>query len=184
MHYTARCCPAPLRKKRKKKEKFLHQPLRIRVSHRTTRGSFEDKWSTPCFPASGVWLWRLLQSPLKINKWMNRKRRSIIRDGNGRKRTEEKGGRQGGRLAGCSCLKITALSFSASTLEFSGFFLLSFFPSSVSMQPQHCIGDQRTRSLHGYCYCPLFPSDVKPRQAKRLRNSLSVCNMQKNQTPR
>lgn len=60
-----------------------------------------------------------------------------------------------------------------------GFFLLSFFPSSVSMQPQHCIGDQRTRSLHGYCYCPLFPSDVKPRQAKRLRNSLSVCNMQK-----
>lgn len=51
----------------------------------------------------------------------------------------------------------------------SGFSSSSLILSSVSMQPQHCIGDQRTRSLHGYWYCPLFLSDVKARTAGRER---------------
>lgn len=53
-----------------------------------------------------------------------------------------------------SCLKIAALSFSASTLKFTVF--LSLYATATLHWR-----DQGTRSLHGYWYCPLFLFYVK-----------------------
>lgn len=95
VHYTARCCPAPLRKKKKSSSPAsAHQ-------FPTERGEAHMKTSGPPHAFLPGWCVALETSavPLKRNKWMNRKRWSIIRHGNG-KEEDRREWRQAGRQAG------------------------------------------------------------------------------------
>lgn len=87
--------------------------MHITVSHRTTRGSFWRRWSTPCLPGeTSVIPWKRTKNNQGGQKTTTDVQWSETDTERGERR-EEGGGR--------SRLKITALSFSASTLEFTVF---------------------------------------------------------------